>query len=65
MKWKIIMEKLISNKVKVKEAIINISTSPQGVVKRIEKYGWKVTYLVPVSAIIEDPDTIIIETGRR
>ena len=64
MKWKIIIEKFINNKSVVKEAIINIKASPQGVVERMKYYGWNVTYLVPVSAMVEDEDTILIETGR-
>jgi len=64
MKWKIIIEKLINNKSVVKEAIIDIKASPQAVAKRMKYYGWTVTYLVPVSAMIEDEDTILIETGR-
>jgi len=65
MKWKIIIEKLINNKIEVKEATINISTSPDGVAKRIKQYGWNVTYLEPISKIVEDEDTIMIETGRK
>ena len=66
MKWKIIIEKMIKGKEIVKEAIIDIKTAdPSAVVDRIQKYGWRVTYLVPVSPILDDADTIIIETGRK
>lgn len=67
MKWKIIMEKFhsIKNEWEVKEAIIDISTSPKAVVNRIEKYGWRVQYLVPVLEMVDDPDTIFIETGGK
>ena len=65
MKWKIIIEKLINNKSVVKEAIINIKTTPQAIVNRMKYYGWDVTYLVPVTEMVEDKDTILIETGRK
>lgn len=58
-KWKIIMEK----GEEMKEGIIEIRSSPQFLVKRIEAYGWKVTYLVPISEILDDEDTQVIELG--
>lgn len=59
-KWKIIMEK---GEDMMKEGIIEIRSSPQFLVDRIESYGWKVTYLVPISEILDDEDTQVIELG--
>jgi hypothetical protein len=60
MKWKIIMQKGET----VKEGIITINSSMKKVAKIMESHGWKITYLVPVSEMLEDDNTQIINVGR-
>lgn len=59
MKWKIIIQKGDD----VREGEIEITSNPQAVGKIIEEHGWKVKYLVPISDMLDDEDTQIIEVG--
>lgn len=63
MKWKIIVEKMVKNKMERKKAIIDIKTNPQAIISRMKYYGWDVAYLEPV--IKKDKNTVLIETGRK
>ena len=59
-KWKIIIEKGDD----VREAEINITSNPNAVGKIMEEHGWKVKYFAPISDMIDDEDTQVIDIGR-
>jgi hypothetical protein len=61
MKWKII----ISKGDIVKEAEIEITSNAQAVGKIIQEHGWNVDYLAPISDMLDDEDTQIIEIGAK
>lgn len=61
MKWKII----ISKGDEVREGEIEINSDPQAVGKIMQDHGWNVDYLVPISDMLDDEDTQIIEIGAQ
>jgi hypothetical protein len=64
MNWKIIVEKMVKNKLVVKEGIIKVQLSSiEAVLEKFKAYGWKCTYAVPVTDLETDEDTLHIELG--